>query len=154
MCRTVGGVGRQGGPFEWEAPEGPVEVGEQGCAARALGIARQALWVKAGHRRPHYRGLERGVDEAATTKLYRRLVRRDYKRAGALHTILADGVWTPSRARKRAKREDDRCVACGRKGADADHLWWDCPCLHSKCRFHFADLRRKRARDKGQLKCL
>ena len=71
-----------------------------------------------------------------------------------MHTILADGVWTPSRARKRAKRESDRCILCGKKSADADHLWWDCPCLHSRYKFHFADLKIRRARDKGQPRCL
>eukprot|EP00972_Heterocapsa_arctica_P036923 5435767-Heterocapsa_arctica.AAC.1 len=34
-------------------------------------------------------------------------------KAGALHTILADGVWTPSRAHKRENNSNGNCLLCG-----------------------------------------
>eukprot|EP00972_Heterocapsa_arctica_P008918 1308672-Heterocapsa_arctica.AAC.1 len=45
-------------------------------------------------------GLERGVDEATTRKFYQKLAQNDPMTAGAMRTILADGVWTPRRAHK------------------------------------------------------
>eukprot|EP00972_Heterocapsa_arctica_P095949 14157906-Heterocapsa_arctica.AAC.1 len=36
-------------------------------------------------------GVERGVDEATTRTFYQQLVRTNPMKAGALHTILADG---------------------------------------------------------------
>eukprot|EP00972_Heterocapsa_arctica_P047401 6990733-Heterocapsa_arctica.AAC.1 len=61
--------------------------------------ARQQAWEKSARNRPNYKGVERGVDEATTRKYYQQLVQhKDPMKAGALHTILADGVWTPRRA--------------------------------------------------------
>eukprot|EP00972_Heterocapsa_arctica_P006841 1000675-Heterocapsa_arctica.AAC.1 len=38
-------------------------------------------------------------------------------KAGALHTIFADGVWTPRRAHKRANNSNGDCLLCGEKNA-------------------------------------
>eukprot|EP00972_Heterocapsa_arctica_P079983 11786550-Heterocapsa_arctica.AAC.1 len=53
--------------------------------------ARQQAWEKRAKNRPTYKGVERGVDEAATRKHYQQLSQKDPMKAGALHAILADG---------------------------------------------------------------
>eukprot|EP00972_Heterocapsa_arctica_P001031 145601-Heterocapsa_arctica.AAC.1 len=53
--------------------------------------ARKQAWEKSAKNRPNYKGVERGVDEATTRKHYQQLVQEDPMKAGALHTILADG---------------------------------------------------------------
>eukprot|EP00972_Heterocapsa_arctica_P049350 7263852-Heterocapsa_arctica.AAC.1 len=63
--------------------------------------ARQQRWDKCAKTRPNYKGVERGVDEHTTRKFYQQLVHREPMRAGGLHTILTDGVWTPKRAHNR-----------------------------------------------------
>eukprot|EP00972_Heterocapsa_arctica_P058827 8670207-Heterocapsa_arctica.AAC.2 len=60
--------------------------------------ARQQAWEKSAKNRPNYKGLEKGVDEATTIFFYKQLSHTYVMNAGALHTILADGVWTPRRA--------------------------------------------------------
>eukprot|EP00972_Heterocapsa_arctica_P032706 4818125-Heterocapsa_arctica.AAC.1 len=67
--------------------------------------ARQQAWENNAKNIPNYKGVERGVDEATTRKLYQnKLAQKDPMNAGALHTVLADGVWTPRRAHKREKQ--------------------------------------------------
>ena len=46
--------------------------------------------------------------------------------AGALHTILADGIWTPNRARVRGKKTDGKCPLCGIMSS-TEHVLWECP---------------------------
>eukprot|EP00972_Heterocapsa_arctica_P071418 10551172-Heterocapsa_arctica.AAC.1 len=57
--------------------------------------ARQQSWEKCAKNRPNYKGVERGVDEHTTRKLYQKLVQKEPMKAGALHSILADVIWTP-----------------------------------------------------------
>eukprot|EP00972_Heterocapsa_arctica_P072027 10637814-Heterocapsa_arctica.AAC.1 len=52
---------------------------------------RQQAWDKSVKHRPNYKGMETGVDEATARKLYMKLAQKDPMKAGALHTILADG---------------------------------------------------------------
>eukprot|EP00972_Heterocapsa_arctica_P097471 14380122-Heterocapsa_arctica.AAC.1 len=53
--------------------------------------ARQQAWENSSKNRPNYEGVERGVDEATARKLYQKLAQTFPMKAGALHTILADG---------------------------------------------------------------
>eukprot|EP00972_Heterocapsa_arctica_P017203 2542658-Heterocapsa_arctica.AAC.1 len=53
--------------------------------------SRQQACDKSAKNRPTYTGVERGVNEATTRKQYQQLVQNDPMKAGALHTILADG---------------------------------------------------------------
>eukprot|EP00972_Heterocapsa_arctica_P071238 10522518-Heterocapsa_arctica.AAC.1 len=66
--------------------------------------ARQQAWEKSAKNRPNYKGVEKGVDEATTRAFHTKLSHKDPMKAGALHTILADGVWTPRRAHKREQQ--------------------------------------------------
>eukprot|EP00972_Heterocapsa_arctica_P107572 15848144-Heterocapsa_arctica.AAC.1 len=68
--------------------------------------ARQQAWEKSAKNRPNDKGVERGVDEATTRKHYQKLVQTYPMKADALHTILADGVWTHRRAHKRQKNSN------------------------------------------------
>eukprot|EP00972_Heterocapsa_arctica_P038096 5609872-Heterocapsa_arctica.AAC.1 len=72
--------------------------------------ARQQTWQKAAKHRPHDKRFEGGVDENTTRKYYVKLAQKKPLDAGALHTNLADGVWTPERAENRRKKAD--CVSC------------------------------------------
>eukprot|EP00972_Heterocapsa_arctica_P101744 14990902-Heterocapsa_arctica.AAC.1 len=76
--------------------------------------ARQHAWEKIARNRPNYKGMERGVDEATTRQFYQKPAQKDPMKAGALHTILADGVWTPRRAHKR-KTIVMETVSCAEK---------------------------------------
>eukprot|EP00972_Heterocapsa_arctica_P066096 9751212-Heterocapsa_arctica.AAC.1 len=62
---------------------------------------RQQAWEHSARNRPNYKGVEKGADEHTTRKFYQKLVQKHPMKAGALHTILADGVWTPRRAHER-----------------------------------------------------
>eukprot|EP00972_Heterocapsa_arctica_P087296 12872999-Heterocapsa_arctica.AAC.1 len=53
--------------------------------------ARQQAWGKSAKHRPNYKGVERGVDEHTSRNYYQKLVQKEPMKAGALHTILADG---------------------------------------------------------------
>eukprot|EP00972_Heterocapsa_arctica_P110311 16241079-Heterocapsa_arctica.AAC.2 len=57
--------------------------------------ARQLAWEKAAKSIPNYKGVEGGVDERTTGKLYNYLAQKQQMNAGALHTIITDGVWYP-----------------------------------------------------------
>eukprot|EP00972_Heterocapsa_arctica_P080975 11933921-Heterocapsa_arctica.AAC.1 len=50
--------------------------------------------------------------------------------AGALHTMLADGVWSPDRAEKRRNNADGLIVLCGAPCAGVEHIWRECPALN------------------------
>eukprot|EP00972_Heterocapsa_arctica_P029658 4369517-Heterocapsa_arctica.AAC.1 len=67
----------------------------------------------AAKNRPHYKGVEGGVDENTTRRYYLKLARKRPLDAGALHTVLADVAWTPERAEKRKKNVDSDCIMCG-----------------------------------------
>eukprot|EP00972_Heterocapsa_arctica_P058249 8593488-Heterocapsa_arctica.AAC.1 len=53
--------------------------------------ARQQAWEKSANNRPKYKGVEQGVDEPTTRTYYKQLAHKAPMKAGALHTILADG---------------------------------------------------------------
>eukprot|EP00972_Heterocapsa_arctica_P033797 4974198-Heterocapsa_arctica.AAC.1 len=79
--------------------------------------ARQQAWENCAKNRPNYKGVERGVDEHISRNCYQKLVHKEQMKAGALHTILADGVWTPRRAHKREQNCNGDCWLCGEKNA-------------------------------------
>eukprot|EP00972_Heterocapsa_arctica_P039750 5857934-Heterocapsa_arctica.AAC.1 len=54
--------------------------------------ARQLAWEKAAKSRPEYKGVEKVVDEFTTWKVYNKLAQKQPLNAGALHTIITDGV--------------------------------------------------------------
>ena len=102
--------------------------------------ARQVAWQKSAKGRHNYKGLEVGVDEETTRKYYIKLSQIDPMKAGALHTIMSDGVWTPQRAYKRTKTSNGHCLLCGERNAGVNHLWWNCPCLNSVTDFNYTSL--------------
>eukprot|EP00972_Heterocapsa_arctica_P012922 1898459-Heterocapsa_arctica.AAC.1 len=84
--------------------------------------ARQLAWERAAKSKPNYKGVERGVDEFTTRTRYNKLAQKQPLNAGALHTIITDGVWHPERAAKRGKNTDGFCLLCkcGKKKADCN----------------------------------
>eukprot|EP00972_Heterocapsa_arctica_P016682 2460149-Heterocapsa_arctica.AAC.1 len=72
--------------------------------------ARQLTWQRAAKNRPHHKGMENVMDKNTTRTYYITLAQKNkHMDAGALHTMLADGVWTPERADKRRKNADGLC---------------------------------------------
>eukprot|EP00972_Heterocapsa_arctica_P005436 802859-Heterocapsa_arctica.AAC.1 len=65
---------------------------------------RPQAWEKCAKNKQNYKGVERGVDEHTTRKCYQKLVQKEPMRAGALHTILTDGAWTPKRAHQNTEQ--------------------------------------------------
>eukprot|EP00972_Heterocapsa_arctica_P052397 7710271-Heterocapsa_arctica.AAC.1 len=63
-------------------------------------------------------------------ELYNKLTQKQPMQAGALHTIITDGVWYPQRAVKRSNNADGKCVLC-KKNAGLQHIWWECPAMNS-----------------------
>eukprot|EP00972_Heterocapsa_arctica_P087525 12906815-Heterocapsa_arctica.AAC.1 len=61
--------------------------------------------------------MEGGVGEITTRKLYSSLAQKQPMNAGALHTIINDGVWYLERANK-LKNDEGLCLLCkcGKKG--------------------------------------
>eukprot|EP00972_Heterocapsa_arctica_P067276 9928965-Heterocapsa_arctica.AAC.1 len=51
--------------------------------------------------------MDRGVDEATTRTYDLKLAQKEPMKAGALHTIIADGVWTPQKAHNRHKNSNE-----------------------------------------------
>eukprot|EP00972_Heterocapsa_arctica_P094325 13910439-Heterocapsa_arctica.AAC.1 len=74
-------------------------------------------------------------------------------RAGALHTILADGVWTPQRAHNIQKNCNGKCLLCGDKDAGVNHLWWDCPSLNKYSDLGYLNLKEIRRKENNQTEC-
>eukprot|EP00972_Heterocapsa_arctica_P108280 15946373-Heterocapsa_arctica.AAC.1 len=72
-------------------------------------------------------------------------------KAGALHTILADGVWTPIRAHERQKTNcNGDCLLCGENNAGVNHLWWDCVALNKHSHYGYLKLNQIRHREGNQ----
>ena len=101
---------------------------------KAVKRARQVVWDLAAFKRPNYSGVQRGVDERASTAYLKKLFKKDPQRAGALHTVMCDGWWNPDRAKRRKARDSAACVARGCPKATLDHLLWDF--LHVQHRTH------------------
>jgi hypothetical protein len=104
--------------------------------------ARQLSWEKAASNRPNYAGVEKGVDEFTSRKLYNALAQKKPMDAGALNTILTDGVWYPERAVKRSKNKDGKCLLCeyGAQGG-LQHLWWECEACKSSANLEWLALK-------------
>eukprot|EP00972_Heterocapsa_arctica_P112953 16434618-Heterocapsa_arctica.AAC.1 len=104
------------------------DIGEWPSFVRdGIDRARQLAWEKAAKSKPNYKGVEKGVDAFTTRKLYNYLAQKQPMNAGALHTIITDGVWYPERAAKRGNNRDGICLLCncGKKGG-LQHIWWEC----------------------------
>eukprot|EP00972_Heterocapsa_arctica_P038385 5652223-Heterocapsa_arctica.AAC.1 len=71
------------------------------------------------------------MDEFTTRKLYNYRAQKQPMQAGALHTIITDGVWYPQRAVNMTKNADGRCNLCEKENAGLQHIWWDCPAMNS-----------------------
>eukprot|EP00972_Heterocapsa_arctica_P077592 11444510-Heterocapsa_arctica.AAC.1 len=61
--------------------------------------------------------------------------------AGALHTIITDGVWYPERATTIGTNDDGLCLLCkcGKKGG-LQHIWWECEACNSVAYFNWLQL--------------
>eukprot|EP00972_Heterocapsa_arctica_P071908 10622134-Heterocapsa_arctica.AAC.1 len=46
--------------------------------------------------------------------------------AGALHSIITDGVWYPQRVANVAKHSDGKGVLCKCENAGLQHIWCEC----------------------------
>eukprot|EP00972_Heterocapsa_arctica_P017231 2546324-Heterocapsa_arctica.AAC.1 len=117
------------------------------------GMVSSTMVLREPDNRPNYKGVGRGVDEHTTRKLYQKLVQKDPMKAGALHTILADGVWTPRRAHKREKNSDGNCLLCGEKNAGVNNLWWECRALNKHADFGYLKLMQIRHKEQHQPEC-
>lgn len=92
-------------------------AGTRYLALQVPGAARDALCRAQAKRRMHLRGLEQGRDEAAMTTLMKE--RKCPKDAAMMVIVLADSVYTPSRAHVRWGFAGG-CSLCGYVN--------DCPC--------------------------
>eukprot|EP00972_Heterocapsa_arctica_P057277 8451081-Heterocapsa_arctica.AAC.1 len=63
----------------------------QGFVYDGIKRARQQAWERSARNRHNDKGIDRGVDEATARKNYLKLARKEPMKAGALHTIIADG---------------------------------------------------------------
>eukprot|EP00972_Heterocapsa_arctica_P018997 2804881-Heterocapsa_arctica.AAC.1 len=74
-------------------------------------------------------------------------------KAGALHTILADGVCTPRRAHNiYIQNNVMETVRCGEKNAGVDHLWGECRALNKHDDFGYLKLMQIRHKEEHQPK--
>eukprot|EP00972_Heterocapsa_arctica_P106381 15672237-Heterocapsa_arctica.AAC.1 len=73
--------------------------------------------------------------------------------AGALHTILADGAWTPERAEMRMKNADGACVLCVAPKAGFEHIWWECPALNGVVNVGLQKIKHRRAKEGNKPAC-
>eukprot|EP00972_Heterocapsa_arctica_P114279 16441644-Heterocapsa_arctica.AAC.1 len=71
-------------------------------------------------------------------------------RAGALHTILTDGVWTPKRANKIMNIAMAIVCFVVNKNAGLNHLWWECRVLNKHANFGYLKLNQLRNRENNQ----
>eukprot|EP00972_Heterocapsa_arctica_P023171 3412672-Heterocapsa_arctica.AAC.1 len=74
-------------------------------------------------------------------------------KAGALHTIIADGVWTPRRAHKRENNRNGNYLLCGAKNAGVNHLWWECRALNNQSNSGYLKLIQARHKEQNQPEC-
>eukprot|EP00972_Heterocapsa_arctica_P096111 14178713-Heterocapsa_arctica.AAC.1 len=65
-------------------------------------------------------------------------------KAGALHTIIADGAWTPQRAYKTSNNDNGNCVLCEYENAGVNNVWWECPVLNRHSDLGYVNLNNKR----------
>eukprot|EP00972_Heterocapsa_arctica_P018477 2730097-Heterocapsa_arctica.AAC.1 len=112
--------------------------------------ARQQAWMKSAKNRQNYKGVERGVDEATTRAYYNKLSQQEPMKAGALHTILADGVWTPRRAHKRYNNSNGDCLLCGENHAGVNHLLWECRAPNKQSNVGYLKLIQARHKEQHQ----
>ena len=95
----IGLDGRPLGLPELMCGDREVDVTEdEDFALNSISAARARLWAGALEHRPNYGGIK-DVDEVTSVAYYKRKAKSAPMVAGALHTILADGIWTPDRAR-------------------------------------------------------
>eukprot|EP00972_Heterocapsa_arctica_P101104 14901721-Heterocapsa_arctica.AAC.1 len=91
--------------------------------------------------------MDRGVDEATTSKYCIKLAQKQPMKAGALHTIIADGAWTPQRTHNRQKHSNGQCLLCESKDGGANHIWWDCLALNRHNELGSLHLHDRRAKE-------
>eukprot|EP00972_Heterocapsa_arctica_P088575 13060352-Heterocapsa_arctica.AAC.1 len=75
--------------------------------------------------------------------------------AGALHTIITDGVWYPERANKRRKNDDGLCLLCihGKKGG-LQHIRWEREACNSVTNYNWLQLQEIKKQMKSESQCL
>eukprot|EP00972_Heterocapsa_arctica_P043391 6404641-Heterocapsa_arctica.AAC.1 len=69
---------------------------------------------------------------------------------GALHTILADGVWSPRRAHKIHTNYNGKCLLCEYDNAGVNHVWWECLALNKYNDLGYLNLNKKRAQENNK----
>eukprot|EP00972_Heterocapsa_arctica_P008810 1293196-Heterocapsa_arctica.AAC.1 len=109
---------------------------------------------KAAKSRPNYKGVEKGVDEFTTRKLYNFLAQKQPMHAGASHTIITDGVWYPQRAATRAKHNDGTRALCKCESAGLQHIWWECMGCNSVSNLGRLQLKAIRTQMNAEPQCL
>eukprot|EP00972_Heterocapsa_arctica_P052571 7734099-Heterocapsa_arctica.AAC.1 len=90
------------------------------------------------------KGIDRGVDEATTRTCYLKLAQQEPMKAGALHTIIADGAWTPHRAYNVSNNANAQFLLCESENAGDNHIWWECPVLNTYSDLGYLNLNTKR----------
>eukprot|EP00972_Heterocapsa_arctica_P079940 11780888-Heterocapsa_arctica.AAC.1 len=75
--------------------------------------------------------------------------------AGALRTIITDGVWYPERANQICKNEDGLCLLCkcGNKGG-LQHNWWECEACNSVTTYNWLQLQEIKKHMNSEPQCL
>eukprot|EP00972_Heterocapsa_arctica_P035706 5252604-Heterocapsa_arctica.AAC.1 len=70
--------------------------------------------------------------------------------AGALHNIIADGVWTPQRAHTNNKNLNGKCLLCEADNPGVNHIWWDCPALNNYSDLGCFNLNKRRDKENNK----
>eukprot|EP00973_Karenia_brevis_P043245 5992057-Karenia_brevis.AAC.1 len=83
------------------------------------------VWRQAAARRWDMRGLDAGVDRAATQALLHSANLSAYE-LGMLRAIISGAVWTQDRAFRAKQTDTDLCSFCGLEREDQEHMWWRC----------------------------
>eukprot|EP00972_Heterocapsa_arctica_P099986 14744727-Heterocapsa_arctica.AAC.1 len=105
--------------------------------------SRRQAWGRSARNRHTYKGIDRGIDEATTRQFDLKLAQTEPMKARALHTIIADGVWTPQRAYKRQTNSNGKCLLCGADNAGVNHIWWECPALNKHSNLGYLNLNKR-----------
>eukprot|EP00972_Heterocapsa_arctica_P044252 6533222-Heterocapsa_arctica.AAC.1 len=74
--------------------------------------------------------------------------------AGALNTIITDGVWYPQRANKRSNNKDGKCLLCTCDKAGLQHIWWECEACNSYSNLNWLQLKAIRNTMNAEPQCL